>query len=93
MLTCYSLEDSSVFQGSPVRWPRSVLTAPTSMLQVMMSSLSIYGSLDITLDQMGLKAAKELKAILDLTLAEMEKTKLPEHIAVVKPETVKNPFA
>ena len=54
--------------------------------------VSIYGSLDITLDQEGLKTAKELKAVLDLTLAEMEKIDLPEHIVVVESETVMNPF-
>lgn len=54
--------------------------------------VSIFGSIDLTLDKEGLKAARELKAILDLTLAEMEKTDLPTHIAVKKPKTVENPF-
>jgi hypothetical protein len=35
--------------------------------------------------------AKELKAILDLTLAEMERTELPERVAVILPLFVKNP--
>jgi len=56
-------------------------------------SVSIFGSLNITLDKEGLKAARELKAILDLTLYELEKTDLPDRIVVVEPETVKNPFA
>ena len=55
--------------------------------------VSIYGNMDITLDKEGLKAAKALKELLDLTLAELEKTDLPDQIAVTKPETVKNPFA
>jgi hypothetical protein len=54
--------------------------------------VSLFGSIDLTLDKIGLKAAKELKAILDLTVAEMEQTDLPEHISVTKPKTVKNPF-
>jgi len=54
--------------------------------------VSIFGSIDLTLDKEGYKAAKELKAILDLTVAGMEKTDLPEHIIVAVPETVKNPF-
>jgi hypothetical protein len=54
--------------------------------------VSIFGSIDLTLDKGGLKAANELKAILDLIMAEMEKTDLPERIAVVGSETVKNPF-
>lgn len=57
-----------------------------------MDRVSIFGSLDITLDQEGLKAAKELKAVLDLTLAEMEKVGLPDRIVLTEPETVKNPF-
>lgn len=55
--------------------------------------VSIFGSIDLTLDKEGYRAAKELKAILDLTVAELEKTDLPEHIIVAVPETVKNPFA
>lgn len=54
--------------------------------------VSIFGSIDLTLDRVGLKAAKELKAILELTIAEMEKTDLPDHIAIAETETVKNPF-
>ena len=54
--------------------------------------VSIFGSIDLTLDKEGLKAAKELKAILDLTVVEMEKTDLPDHIAIAVSETVKNPF-
>ena len=52
----------------------------------------LFGSIDLTLDKKGLKAAKELKDILDLTVAEMEQMDLPEHISVIKPKTVKNPF-
>jgi len=54
--------------------------------------ISIYGSLDITLDKTGLKAAQKLKAILDTVIAEMEKTDLPDQIAISKPETIRNPF-
>ena len=54
--------------------------------------VSIFGCIDLTLDRGGLKAAKELKSILDLAVAEMEKTDLPDHIAIAEPETVKNPF-
>jgi hypothetical protein len=55
--------------------------------------VSIYGSIDLTLDKPGLDLARRLKAILDLTLAELGKADLPDQIAVKKPETVKNPFA
>jgi len=54
--------------------------------------ISIFGSIDLTLDKEGFKAATELKAILDLTIAEMEKVNLPDHIAIAEADTVKNPF-
>lgn len=54
--------------------------------------ISIFGSIDIFLDKEGLKVANELKAIMDLTVAEMSKTQLPDKITVLKPETVDNPF-
>jgi hypothetical protein len=54
--------------------------------------VSFIGNIDLTLDKAGFKMAKELKAILDLTVAEMERTDIPDHISVTKPKTVKNPF-
>jgi len=55
--------------------------------------LSIYGSLDITLDRKGLAAARELKALLERAIASMEQADLPDRISIAEPETVKNPFA
>lgn len=56
--------------------------------------ISIYGSLDLTLDQVGLEHARRLKAILDLTVTELEKGPLPKRVPSPKePETVENPFA
>lgn len=55
--------------------------------------VSIFGSIDITLDKEGLAVAKELKAIIDSTLAEMEKADLPAKIAIAPIEIVDNPFA
>lgn len=55
--------------------------------------VSIFGSIDITLDKEGLSVAKELKAIIDSTLAAMEKADLPDKIAITPVETVDNPFA
>lgn len=54
--------------------------------------VSIFGSIDITLDKEGLAVAKELKAIIDTTLAEMEKVELPAKIAIAPVEIVDNPF-
>jgi len=55
--------------------------------------ISIYGSIDLTLDKPGLDNARQLKAILDQTVAELEKADLPDGISVIEPETVENPFA
>lgn len=54
--------------------------------------VSIFGSIDLTLDKEGFKKARELKAILDITLAEIENTDLPDKIAIAKPKIVDNPF-
>ena len=55
--------------------------------------ISIFGSIDITLDKAGLAIAKELKVIIDLVLTEMEKADLPDKIAIIPAEIVDNPFA
>lgn len=54
--------------------------------------ISIFGSIDITLDKEGLAVAKGLKAIIDSTLAEMEMVDLPAKIAIAPVEIVDNPF-
>lgn len=54
--------------------------------------VSIYGSIDLTKDKEGLAAAQQLKIILDLALAELDKTELPDKITLEKTETVANPF-
>jgi hypothetical protein len=55
--------------------------------------ISLFGSLDITLDKEGLKRAKELKLLVDAMLAELGKRALPKKIALLSTETVDNPFA
>ena len=55
--------------------------------------VSIFGSIDITKDKIGLSAALELKSILDEVLSELQSADLPEKIEIKAPETVPNPFA
>jgi len=55
--------------------------------------VSFYGSLDITRDKNGLANARQLKDIIDLIIVEMEASDLPDQIALVPSDTVKNPFA
>ena len=55
--------------------------------------ISLFGNLDITCDREGIKKAQELKTLVDATLVELEKRKLPDKIAILPTETVENPFA
>jgi len=55
--------------------------------------VSIYGSIDITRDKVGLANAQQLKEVLDLTIVELEKAELPEKISLSPVETVDNPYA
>ena len=55
--------------------------------------VSIFGSIDLTKDKEGLDFARELKRVLDLTVAELENADLPEKIELLKSKTVLNPFA
>ena len=54
--------------------------------------ISIYGSIDIWKDKGGLKAAQQLKTIIDQTIIELEKCDLPDKVEIAKSETVANPF-
>jgi hypothetical protein len=55
--------------------------------------ISIFGNIDITLDKEGLAIAKELKSIIDSTIAALQKVDLPDKIAIDPIEMVHNPFA
>lgn len=54
--------------------------------------ISIYGSIDLTKDKIGLDYARELKKVIDQTLEELESSDLPDKVAIKKMQTVKNPF-
>ena len=54
--------------------------------------VSVYGSIDITRDNEGLTLARQLKQVLELTLTELERIDLPDHICLEPPDIVKNPF-
>ena len=55
--------------------------------------VEIYGSLAITRDKAGLQLARELKAVVDATLAALEAAPdLPEQIALRPTDSVDNPF-
>ena len=59
--------------------------------------VSLYGSIDLTLDKEGLSMAHQLKTIVDGVVLALEASenagKLPDHVETEKPDMVKNPFA
>jgi hypothetical protein len=77
---------------SPFRNESECLQIGGLTIENRLERVSIFGSLDITRDKEGLAAAKTLKAILDLTLAELENAELPDKVTLAESDTVKNPF-
>lgn len=58
--------------------------------------VSLFGSIDITRDQVGLAAARELHVLTSRIVADLEKLlaagELPAKVEVEQAETVDNPF-
>lgn len=55
--------------------------------------IALYGSLDLTRDQVGLAQARQLRALADAVVAVLEADRvLPDHVTAKPVETVKNPF-
>ncbi|MCF9034139.1 hypothetical protein [Acinetobacter nectaris] len=55
--------------------------------------VNIYGNLQLTKDQEGLKAAKVLQSLLNELVATLEKEKdLPEKIKIEDAKEIENPF-
>ena len=54
--------------------------------------VTIYGSIDLTRDKAGLKAAGDLKAVIDAVVAFLGAQDLPEKITFATPKEKKNPF-
>ena len=62
-------------------------------LENQVDSINIYGNLQITKDQAGLKAAKALQSYINDIVAQLEKqTDLPEQIARQVEGEVENPL-
>ncbi|MBJ6799728.1 hypothetical protein [Geomonas propionica] len=54
--------------------------------------VSLYGSIDLWRDKGGLRAAQELKTLLDSIVEVLEQESLPDKVELVKGDTVSNPF-
>ena len=57
-----------------------------------MDRVSIFGSIDLTKDKIGLSLAVALKENLDAIVAKLQSEHLAEKIEVLPPSQVKNPF-
>ena len=54
--------------------------------------ISLYGTLDITKDKLGLQYAYELKHIIDAAIEVLKQSDLPKKVQVNRVESVQNPF-
>jgi hypothetical protein len=77
---------------SPFKNESECLQIGSLTVENRVDRVSIFGSIDITRDKLGLAAARELKSILDLILTELESAELPDKLTQKPAKTVKNPF-
>jgi hypothetical protein len=77
---------------SPFKNESECLQIGSLTVENRLDRVSIFGSIEITRDKVGLAAARELKSILDLTLTELESAELPDKVTLKPAKTVKNPF-
>ena len=71
-----------------------MLTVGELAIENRVDRVTLQGDVELTKDRRGLALAKQLKAVLDATVKELEADQtLPEAVEVVKPRSVKNPFA
>ncbi|WP_038346267.1 hypothetical protein [Acinetobacter sp. A47] len=61
-------------------------------LENQVDCVSLYGNLQITKDQAGLKTAKALQSFVNEVVAALEKQPLPEQIERQQEQEVENPF-
>ena len=57
-----------------------------------MDCVSLYGNLQITKDQVGLKAAKALQQLINDVVIALEKEELPAQIERKPEQEIENPF-
>jgi hypothetical protein len=71
-----------------------VVTVGDLSVENRLDRVTLQGDVELTKDRRGLALARHLKAVLDATVRALEADKaLPEVVEVVKPQSVKNPFA
>ncbi len=77
---------------SPFSNESEVLQINGLTVENRLDRVSIYGSIDFTLDKIGLGKARELLAVMEATVNALEGKNLPDVIGIDDPEAVKNPF-
>ena len=72
----------------------AVLTLGNLTIENRVDRISLSGDVELTKDKAGLALAKQLQAVIDATVKTLQADKaLPDAVQVVKPRSVKNPFA
>ena len=70
------------------------LTIGNLAIENRVDRISLSGDVELTKDKAGLVLARQLQAVVNATVKALEADKaLPDAAQVVKPRTVKNPFA
>lgn len=71
---------------------RDALQIGKLKIENRLDRISLYGDVDLTCDQLGLAAARELKRLVDDIVNALEAKKLPEKLTAPVIKKVKNPF-
>lgn len=77
---------------SPFRNESEVVQINGLTIENRLDRVSMYGSIDFTLDKSGLEKARNLLEVVKVTVEALEAEELPDSVAVEKPQPVKNPF-
>lgn len=77
---------------SPFRNESEVVQINGLTIENRLDRVSMYGSIDFTLDKSGLSKARNLLEVIKVTVEALEVEDLPESVPIDKSETVKNPF-
>jgi hypothetical protein len=81
-------------QFQPYGNEAEVLQVGGLMIENRLDRITVSGDIDLTLDQAGLAAARQLHAIVGAVLARLESTPdLPPHLPPPPSQRVDNPFA
>ena len=70
------------------------LTIGNLAVENRVDRISMHGDVELTRDEAGLALARQLQAVIDAIVKALVADKaLPDAVQVVKPRSVKNPFA